>query len=249
MREQERAFVVEGVRAVEDALAVGGRPRLLLVRDGATWMPAAKWRSIVRVADERTFKKAAETESPQSILGVFDVPHLPKSSQEPFAVIADGISDPGNLGTLLRSAAGAGATVFAVTPGTVDPFNGKVVRAAMGAHFRIPMVRITPGSLASIARDIPIRVLAEMGGEVDYAAFDYRGPMGIIVGLEANGPSEIGTQLATSRVRITLDGGVESLNAAVAGSILLFEAARQRRTSVMLEAKSLFLRNILRIWC
>jgi TrmH family RNA methyltransferase len=230
VRELERAFVVEGVRAVEDALRAGGTPRVIAVSEGATWGTEAT-ASLVRVVDAHIFDRLGETESPQSVIAVFEVPTVRRRSGEQFVLVADAISDPGNLGTLIRSAAGAGATAVVLTPGTVDPYNGKAVRAAMGAHFRIPILRIDEHSEGAFTRRVPTRVLAEAGAGAEYAAFDWGGSLAIIVGSEAHGPSALGRRLATHVVEIPLSNDIESLNAAVAGSVLLFEAARQRRRS------------------
>jgi TrmH family RNA methyltransferase len=229
-RDAERAFVVEGVRAVEDALLAGGRARLLLVRDGADWSPPASAPCGVRRVETRIFDRLAETETPQPVLAVFDIPDIADPLGVSLILIADGIADPGNLGTVIRSAAGAGATAVMVGPGTVDPYNGKVVRSAMGAHFRVPIrAAINPadGRLGARHRF----VLADANATADYAAFDWTGPVAIIVGSEAHGPTAFGQALATDAVRIPMVNGVESLNAATAGSILLFEAARQRRAA------------------
>jgi TrmH family RNA methyltransferase len=229
-REKERAFVVEGIRAVEDALHAGATARVIAVREGASWEPGEEL-PVVRFVDERVFARLGETTTPQPVIAVFELPALRRRSGEQFVLVADGISDPGNLGTLIRSAAAAGASAVALTPGTVDPYNGKAVRAAMGAHFRIPILRREEGSADAFARQLPKRVLAEAGAATDYAAFDWSGSVAVVIGSEAHGPSEFGRRLANHSVAIPLANRIESLNAATAGSVLLFEAARQRRSA------------------
>src|SRR5262249_50597753 len=139
VRERERAFVVEGIRAVEDALLAGGTPRVIAIKEGAVWERGNGMQS-VRIFEERVFDQLGETTTPQPGIAVFELPSIRRRSGEQFVLVADGISDPGNLGTLIRSAAAAGASAVALTPETVDPYNGKVVRSAMGAHFRIPIL-------------------------------------------------------------------------------------------------------------
>jgi TrmH family RNA methyltransferase len=230
-RELERAFVVEGVRAVEDALHAGGRPRLVLLRADAEMRPSIADLGVpVRRVAPQLFNQVSETEHPQPLLAVFDVPNLiPNPSGAPFYVIADGIQDPGNLGTLLRSAAAVDVTAVLLMPGTVDPFNGKVVRAAMGAHFRVPIVPFDSSWREEVIASCPTRVLAEAEAPVPYDEVDWRASSAVIVGSEAHGSSEFGRSLATISARIPLLNGVESLNAGVAASVMLFEAARQRR--------------------
>jgi TrmH family RNA methyltransferase len=231
VRDMERAFVVEGVRAVEDGLRAGGTAQVVLVREGADWAPPAGGTVVVvRRVDPVLFDSLADTVTPQPVLAVFDYPGnaLP-TTVLPLILIVDGLRDPGNLGTLLRSAAASGVTAVFLTPGTVDPYNGKAVRAGMGAQFRIA-IRDWVDESESWTRSVCRRfVLAEADGDRVYSDIDWRGPIGLIVGSEADGPSELGRSLATDHARIPLLAGVESLNAGVAGAVILFEAARQRR--------------------
>lgn len=234
VRARERAFVVEGRRAVADALALGAVPRLLLVREGdRDALPAAVAGEIdVRVVAERPFAALTDTVAPQGVLAVFPFPEaVPGGGGTPLALVLDRVRDPGNLGTLLRAAAGAGVTAVYLSAGSVDPFNPKVVRAGMGAHFRVPLRPLDPDMSAELRRDYPLRVLAAGDAPTRYDALDWRGAAAVIVGSEAEGVGEEVTALATARAAIPLVAGVESLNAAVAGAILLFEAIRQRGPS------------------
>ncbi len=145
-------------------------------------------------------------------------------------VIADGIKDPGNLGSLMRAAVGAGADAVYVSPETVDPLSPKVLRAAMGAHFRLPLERIDWDLLpADIFPGTQI-LAAEAGGACRYDEVDWTKASTVIIGSESRGISEKSRKYLTSSVSIPLQGGLESLNAAIAGAVILFEAARQRRT-------------------
>ena len=230
-RELERAFVVEGVRAVEDGLKAGGRAQVILLRGDADWRPSNSSGEVpIRRVVPQIFDELAETETPQPVLAVFDFPRLiPGTSSAPLFLVVDGVRDPGNLGTLLRSAAAAGATAAVVMPGTVDPYNGKTVRAGMGAHFRIPIVSLDESLRNIIVASCPVRVLTNASAELIYDRISLDRGTALIVGSEAHGPSNFGRTLATCEVKIPLENGVESLNAGVAGSIMLFEAARQRR--------------------
>jgi TrmH family RNA methyltransferase len=168
----------------------------------------------------------------QGILGVFPFPELPEHEPErggaALYLIADRIGDPGNLGTLLRSAAAAGATAVVLMPETVDPYNPKVVRAAMGAHFRIPLLDYSEDVAAQVIEETQVRVMADLGDHQAYDVFDWTQAVAVIVASETAGPSQLARTLTTDTVTIPMANTVESLNAGVAGSILLFEVARQR---------------------
>jgi len=234
MRETERAFVVEGMRAVEDALAAGAAPRYVLLRvgDAAAELVGSRHRGIadLRMVDPTLFNELTDTVTPQGVLAVFETPSLSVDlSGSPLVLVIDRMRDPGNLGTLLRSAAGAGVTLVLLTRETVDPFNPKAVRAAMGAHFRVPMRAWTDDLQRSIERSCPSRFVADADAPTLYDAVDWHGGTALIIGSEAHGVSPKTAALATDRVSSPLSASVESLNAAVAGSVILFEAVRQRR--------------------
>jgi len=236
-RETERAFVVEGFRAIEDGVAAGVTPLLIVVREGeegeaARWFGSAQPR---RTVDAALFDELSETVTPQGALAVFPFPELPiPDDAEPLYLVLDQIRDPGNLGTLLRTAAAAGVSAVLLTEGTVDPFNPKAVRAAVGAHFRVPIRWLSDADHARYVHELPARVLADADSPLTYDGIDWTGPAAIIIGSEAHGATGTGRELATTTARIPLAADVESLNAAVAGAVFLFEAARQRRRKVAL---------------
>jgi TrmH family RNA methyltransferase len=142
-------------------------------------------------------------------------------------LIVDSLRDPGNLGTLLRSAAASDVDVVLLPPETVDAYNPKVVRGAMGAHFRLPILEAAWAEIAERVRGMNV-YLAAADGELTYSVPDWTQPSALIVGGEASGASKDALQLATKRISIPLSREVESLNAAVAAGIILFEAKRQR---------------------
>jgi len=234
-RWQERAFVVEGPRGVADAFAAGANPTLLVVREGTTFdLPENPDRS--RRAPRRLvvagplFDVLADTVSPQGVLAVFPFPDVPATpASAPLHLVLDRLRDPGNVGTLLRTAAGAGVTAVHLSPESVDPFNPKTVRAAMGAHFRLPIRPLADEDIDNLRETCPLRVVADAAGSLPYDALDWTQPAVLILGSEAHGASNTTRHFATQTVGIPLASGVESLNAAVAGAVILFEAARQRR--------------------
>ncbi len=234
-RAVERVFVVEGLRAVRDGLLVGERPRLLLLRqdDRADLLlhelDVAPDDPVLRRVEPRLFDKLSEVQAPQGVLAVFPWPDmLVPATQAPLVLVLDRLRDPGNLGTLLRSAAGAGVSAVYLTAESVDPWNAKVVRAGMGAHFRLPL-RSFDEAAATLRVALPLRAEATASAPVAYDVVDWTQPAALIIGGEAEGVSPQLTAWASQAVAIPLAANVESLNAAVAGSILLFEAARQRR--------------------
>ncbi len=229
-RATERAFVVEGRLAVTDALTTGAVPRLVLVCDDtpeatAALPPDLRYRRVAPAL----FDRLSDVVTPQGVLAVFPFPDVPVPSvATPLFLILDRVRDPGNLGTLLRAAAGAGVDAVYLSAESVDPFNPKVVRAGMGAHFRLP-IRPLDEARADIVARCPVRVVATAEAATTYDMVDWRQPAALIIGSEASGIGEAGRELATMSAAIPLAAGIESLNAGVAGAVILFEAARQRR--------------------
>ncbi len=234
-RAAERAFVVEGLRGVRDGLQVGERPRLLLLRqdDRADLLldelGVAPDDRALRWVEPRLFDKISEVQAPQGVIAVYSWPDVPVTGTEaPLVLVLDRLRDPGNLGTLLRSAAGAGVSAVYLTPESVDPWNPKVVRAGMGAHFRLPLLPFDAAAATQLEA-LPLRAATAADAPLAYDAVNWTQPAALIIGGEAEGVSPHLVAWASQAVAIPLTGNVESLNAAVAGSILLFEAARQRR--------------------
>ncbi|MDQ3411570.1 MAG: RNA methyltransferase [Chloroflexota bacterium] len=231
-RAAERAFVVDGRLAVADALATGATPRLVLIREddaGAAALPAG---IRVRRVAAKLFDRLSEVDTPQGVLAVFPVPELPiRDVTTPLYLVLDRLRDPGNLGTLLRAAAGAGVDAAILTADSVDPYNPKVVRAAMGAHFRLPLRILDDAARAVIVARCPLRVVATGQAATPYDAINWRQPAALIIGSETAGVGAAGLALGTVTAAIPLAASVESLNAGVAGAVILFEAARQRRAA------------------
>jgi TrmH family RNA methyltransferase len=181
----------------------------------------------VEEISEQIMKSLSDTETPQGILAVLDFPNLPVPESSDFILIPDQIRDPGNLGTLLRSAAAAGVQAVFLPPETTDAFAPKVLRAGMGAHFRLPIQHMKWEKIRREIQGLEI-YLADMDGASCWEA-DLRGPLALIVGSEAEGASEEAREIATQKLSIPMAGEMESLNAGVAGSILMFEVMRQRQ--------------------
>jgi TrmH family RNA methyltransferase len=184
---------------------------------------------------EDVFGSVVETQSPQGVAALL-VP--PVSSFEdmmegiPLLLVAAGLQDPGNLGTLVRSAEAFGATGVLTTPGTVSAWNQKALRASAGSVFRMPVAGAGVEELAALkARGVRLMAaIAESSmGSVEAQNAEFAGGLAILIGNEGAGLSDELLEMADVRVTIPCPGQVESLNAAVAGSLLLYEASRQRR--------------------
>jgi TrmH family RNA methyltransferase len=234
-RRQAGAFVVEGVRLAEEALQAGWKAQLLLVsldinpRAQAVVEGLAAQGTPVEQVTESVMRSASDTQTPQGVLAVVEMSSLPLPNSPAFVFIPDGIRDPGNLGSMLRTAAAAGAEAVLVPSGGVDVYAPKVVRSAMGAHFRLPITSLEWPEIEAIVHKASLFVyLAEANTGRAYTQCDLRSPLALIVGGEAQGAGENARRLAQSYLHIPMRSGVESLNAAAAAAILLFEASRQR---------------------
>jgi len=231
-RREANAFVVEGVRLIGEAVNSNWEFRFVLYDEtlserGKSQVESLKSRGVdVEMISESLMKSLSETETPQGILAVLEFKQLPLTNSLDFVLIPDQIRDPGNLGTLLRSAAATGVHTVLLPPETTDAFAPKVIRSGMGAHFRLPIHSVTWEEIKTQTKGLQI-YLADMNGQSCWET-DLRQPLALIVGGEAEGASEEARKLATQKISIPMTGNVESLNAGVAGSVLMFEVVRQR---------------------
>lgn len=234
LRHEENVILVEGVRLLEEAVQAGWRMRLVLhssVLSARSKEVLTRLRPLCETIEEvspTVMQAVSDTETPQGLLAVVSLPPVVVDSKLDFVLVVDEVRDPGNLGTILRTAAAAGVQAVFVPPGTVDPYAPKVVRAGMGAHFRLPLWQASWPEMQSRLQGLHV-FLADTQGEIRYDEADFCSPLALIIGGEATGASAQARQLATRRVRIPMPGEMESLNAAVAAGILLFEVVRQRR--------------------
>ncbi|MDX2137472.1 MAG: RNA methyltransferase [Chloroflexota bacterium] len=232
-RRRERKIALEGTRLVRDALDRKRKPEFVLY-DAAT--ADTKLINILgrEIGESKVLQVSPEllqhvsvTEQPQGVVAVLPLP-TPDLPREPRRVlILDGVRDPGNMGTVLRTAAAAGVQVVILSPDCVDPYNPKVLRGGMGAHFRVPIVEAPWEEIATYCEGLPI-YLADGKGDHDYDAIDWA-RWALIIGSEGHGASKAARTLATQRIRIPMAAATESINAGVAAGVILFEAARQRR--------------------
>lgn len=233
-RREEGAFLAEGVRLVEEALRTNWPIRYVLYSVGLNERGEALIEHLkasgieVDEVSGDLLQAVSETGTSQGILAVLDLISVPFPDTYNFILILDQIRDPGNLGTLIRTAEAAGAQAILLPPQTVDAFAPKVVRAGMGAHFRLPVHEMDWDEIEKVCKQAHLQVfLADMEGQSCWDT-NFRGPLALIVGGEAEGASQQARELASATVSIPMPGKAESLNASVAGAVLMFEIVRQR---------------------
>lgn len=236
-RDASGAFIVEGVRLVEEAFS-SGWPVELALFSGQLSMRGQQ--ALGRLAGTNTeveeiaaylMDGLTDTETSQGILAVIRRKEVSLPPAGDFFIIADAIHDPGNLGTLIRTCAAAGVDGLLLTPGSVDPFAPKVLRAGMGAQFRLPIQQADWDAIAAgfHNRPQPVRILlSDVEGGQPCWQTDLRAPLALVIGSEAEGVSSAARQIADDRIHIPMPGRSESLNAAIAAGILIFEVVRQR---------------------
>ncbi|MBI3969595.1 MAG: RNA methyltransferase [Chloroflexi bacterium] len=235
-RRAQRRFFVEGIRLLEAALAAGRHPELALV-DEDRLLVTPRGRALLGSLDpdrvlfvgEKVLLSVVDTLAPQGVVAVFAYdPEPAQPSPDVHLLVLDGLQDPGNVGTALRSAEAAGFGAVLLVPRSTDVYAPKVVRAGAGAHFTLalypecdwPRVRALSGDRRL--------VVATAQAPRAYFELDWTVPTTLVVGSEAHGPSPTALEQADERVSIPMVGRAESLNAGVAASIIVFEALRQR---------------------
>lgn len=225
---------IEGEHLLEEALRSGMVFKTVFVAEGRA-LPGIVPRGVeVLWLTDEVFASVVETQSPQGVAALL-VPPVPVLEDVltgvPLILIAAGLQDPGNLGTLVRSAEAFGATGVLTTPGTVSAWNQKALRASAGSVFRVPVVSAGLEEIVGLkARGV--RLIATVGAD-DYGVqeaqtVDFASGCALLIGNEGAGLGEEWLEAADVRVTIPCPGPVESLNAAIAGSLLLYEASRQR---------------------
>lgn len=239
-RRQEGVFVVEGWKMVKEALE-----RNLVLHLYSAEREQEHCREelnrfsrgnvLVDLMRDNLFSQLSDTVSPQGILGVVRMPVYEREEivNQPDAKLLclENIQDPGNLGTMFRTAEGAGMTGVVLTKGCVDLFNPKVVRSTMGSLFRVPfyVCQDMEEEMKFMQKQGFCFFAAHLQGTKDFTEESYEGSIGILIGNEANGLSEAVSGLADCKVKIPMEGELESLNAAVSAALFMYEVRRKRR--------------------
>ena len=239
MRRETGLFVVEGLRMFEELT----REQVQKVYASESFLKEEGHMAMVQkfpheIVSDDVFKYMSDTQSPQGILALVKQPHytledILKQPGEPHLMILETLQDPGNLGTVLRAGEGAGIPGVIMNETTADIFNPKVIRSTMGSIYRVPFVYVEDlkDTLKQLKAAGVHIYAAHLKGKNSYDLEDYKKATGFLIGNEANGLSDEIADLAETYIRIPMLGRVESLNAAVAASVLMFETARQRRDS------------------
>ena len=234
-RHREQSYIVEGTRWLRELSAFQKALKYLYYSED--WVTSADNQQILaqfggsrQCVSNEVMKAMSATEAAPGILAIVAMQSLQIPPQPSLMIILDGIADPGNLGTILRTSVATGVEAALLGPGCVDVYNPKVVRGAMGAHLRLPVYHLDWEEISTIVAGIPV-YLADSEGDLTYTDVDWVRPSTLIIGNEAHGGSEEARSLASNTIAIPMHDGAESLNAAVAASVILFETVRQRGLS------------------
>ncbi len=231
LRRSEKKLILEGDRLIKDALNSGGRPDLAL------YTPESADYELIAILQNRNcellpvsegvLSHISDTKRTPGILVVFQIPKPPIPNQAERVLILDAVREPGNMGTVLRSAAAAGVDIAILAPGCVDPYSSKVLRAGMGVHFRLPVAEAKWQEIRAYCAGLRV-YSAEARGEAIYTEVDWGWPWALVVGNEAHGISSEAQRISRSSVSVPMSHEAESLNVASAATVILFEAKRQR---------------------
>jgi TrmH family RNA methyltransferase len=236
IRREANLVIIEGVRLAEEVVAANWRVQLCLYTEDLTERGqklidsvSARGVEVALVADH-VMKSASDTQTPQGVLMLVEIQEMPLPASPDFVLVLDQMRDPGNAGTLLRTAAAAGVQAVLCTPGSVDPFSPKVVRSAMGAHFQMPVETMLVEEITELCQRHGLSLWAAAAGAgQSYYHANLTKPSALVIGSEASGVSSPLMSSAQS-LHIPMPGEAESLNAAAAGAVLMFEILRQRTT-------------------
>ena len=241
-REKSRQFVIEGLRMVDEALRhnvpleyVLYSDHLLEINGGEALLKQIPQNFQLFNIPDKLLGKLTDTENPQGILAVAKMPNASfdylGEGQNTFLLVLDRLQDPGNMGTIIRTAEAASVDAIILTKGSVDPYNSKTLRATMGAIFHLPVIQCdTNEEWLTFVKEKGIRILASgLEGSQDYSRLSYEGSIAIVIGNEANGVDETLLKEADAVVKIPILGKIESLNASIAAGILIYKAVEFRR--------------------
>ena len=238
-RKEQHAFVTEGRKMFEEAKALGIVKRAYISKSyvEASEEDVEKYFQGIayEIVADKVLKEVADTMTPQGILAIVEKPEYRLedmiAGESVALLLLEDLRDPGNLGTLMRTAEGAGMTGVIMSKETVDLFNPKVVRSTMGSIYRVPFVYVEnfTEALGEMQKQEIKIVATDLKGKNAYDEEKYTNKIGIVIGNEAKGISEETRDRADILVRIPMCGKLESLNASVAGGIMMYEVFRQKR--------------------
>lgn len=244
-RKVSKSFVVEGPRMVIETPV--DKLKAVYVAEGFSknianellleeiWNKCKQANVTYEVVADQVFKSVSDTQTPQGIMAVVAIPEYELDEllegKHTHLLILESIQDPGNLGTMVRTGEGAGVTGIIMNKTTVDLFNPKTIRSTMGSIYRVPY--FVTENLTDIIQKLKNKGIsiyaAHLKGELSYDEKDYTKACGFLIGNEGNGLSDEIAGLADEYIKIPMEGQVESLNAAISATLLMYETNRQRR--------------------
>jgi len=232
-RLKERKYIVEGFRLVQEGFKAKCQIDYVIVSEDSKDKLDIYLREYlddikVYVMKKSLFCQLTSTEQPQGIIAVLSIPMNTRELTGEFYLLCDKVQDPGNLGTIIRTAHAAGVSGVILTKGTVDIYNDKTIRSTMGSIFYLPIINDDDLSFLKNLKNKGFKLVAtSLEESKDFFDEDLKGKIILSVGNEGNGISDEVFSLADKKVKIPMPGGAESLNVAVATSIILFEKVRQ----------------------
>lgn len=238
-RKKDHVFLAEGMKMFEEA-PESWIKEVYIIEEVLQKMDKLSevYKKLERIGYEtvsaEVFGKMSDTQSPQGILVVLEKPEYALEEllkiANPLFVVLEDLQDPGNLGTIVRTGEGAGVTAVLMTKNTVDLFNPKTIRATMGSIYRVPFVYVEniEDTIKSLHNSGVKTYAAHLEGDTYYDSFSFKEGTAFLIGNEGNGLKRSTADLADSYLKIPMEGRVESLNAAIATSLLMYEAHRQR---------------------
>lgn len=239
-RRKDNVFLAEGIKMYEEAPGESVR-EVYIIEETRKKMEEhpALWEKLQQtgyeIVSEEVFAKMSDTQTPQGILTVLKRPEYSLEEllkiENPLFVVLEDLQDPGNLGTIVRTGEGAGVTAVIMSKNTVDIFNPKTIRATMGSIYRVPFVytESIEDTIKSLHNAGVKTYAAHLKGDTYYSSFSFREPTAFLIGNEGNGLKKSTADAASAYLKIPMEGQVESLNAAIATSLLMYEAHRQRK--------------------
>lgn len=235
-RNDRKQFFIEGFRFVSEALASTFEVPLVFIDENekdrwVSFQMEEKLQSITKVysVSSSVLKSLSATETPQGIAAVVNFKYITPLYKNGFYILVDKIQDPGNLGTIIRTAHASGASGVILSEGTVDLYNEKTLRSTMGSIFHLPLIEDKNYETVRSMKKEGFRLVASsLDCNADFYELDLKGPVIIAVGNEGAGISEEVLKLSDYKVKIPMPGGAESLNAAVAAAVMMYEAVRQK---------------------
>ncbi|AKL94508.1 tRNA/rRNA methyltransferase SpoU [Clostridium aceticum] len=234
-------FMIEGIRIIEECILHEVPIEYLLYTEDVEAVQGGRElleRGIKKYksyeVEKKLFDTLSHTETPQGIMAVVNIQDHSLDTlnikEDAFFLILDRIQDPGNMGTIIRTAEAAGADAVVLTKGCVDPYNNKTIRATMGALFHIPIIEVNDNNTwIEVLKKGHVKLIASnLNTDYDYTKVDYRGKIAIIIGNEANGIDENLLHYVDLSIKIPILGKIESLNASTAAAILIYKAVEHK---------------------